>query len=177
MFGVLKVRVVGDPCLRAKSKPVKEVGPVERMMIAAMFETLQAHKGIGLAAPQVGVNEQIFVIDTGKDAFAVINPKILQSSGSEAMEEGCLSIPNVHVSIKRAKAIEVEFTDEHNQKVRAALKGLAAKVFQHENDHLLGKLIIDYLPAAEQKKVLKQIKEGSLTGTVEHHDKVNAAAI
>ena len=179
MFGVLKVRIVGDPCLRAKSKPVKEVGPVERMLIAAMFETMQAHKGIGLAAPQVGVNEQIFVVDTGKDAFAVVNPRILRFSGSEAMEEGCLSLPNVHVSSPRAKAIEVEFIDEHNQKVCAALKGLAANVFQHENDHLSGKLIIDYLPAAEQKKVLKQIKDGSLpaAGRVEHHDKVNAGAI
>ena len=179
MFGVLKVRIVGDPCLRAKSKPVKAIGPVERMLIAAMFETMQAHKGIGLAAPQVGVNEQIFVVDTGKDAFAVINPKILKMSGNEEMEEGCLSIPNVHVNIQRAKAIEVEFTDEHNQKVRAALKGLAARVFQHESDHLSGKLIIDYLPAAQQKKALKQMKEAILpaAGGVKRHDKVDAGSV
>ena len=160
MFGSLKVRVLGDPCLRQKSKPVKEVGPVERMLIAAMFETMDSHKGIGLAAPQVGINEQIFVVDTGRDVFAVINPKILKHSGGDVMEEGCLSIPNVHVAIKRATSIEVEFTDENNRRVKAKLSGLAAKVFQHENDHLLGKLIIDYLSPAEQKKVLKQIKEG-----------------
>lgn len=155
MFGSLKVRVLGDPCLRQKSKPVKEVGPVERMLIAAMFETMQAHKGIGLAAPQVGINEQIFIVDTGRDAFAVINPKILKYSGADILEEGCLSIPNVHVPIKRATSIEVEFTDENNRRVKAQLNGLAAKVFQHENDHLLGKLIIDYLSPAEQKKILK----------------------
>src|SRR5882672_566002 len=117
MFGSLKVRTLGDPCLRAKSKPVKEIGPVERMLIAAMFETMEAHKGIGLAAPQVGVNEQIFVVDTGKDAFVVINPKILKASGSDVTEEGCLSIPEVHVNIKRAKTIDVEFMDEQGRLV------------------------------------------------------------
>jgi peptide deformylase len=144
MFGSLKVRQLGDPVLRQKAKPVKEVGPVERMLISAMFETMEANKGIGLAAPQVGISEQIFVVDTGKDSFAVINPKILNATGSEAMEEGCLSIPDVHVVIKRATTIDVEFIDENNQKVRAKLSGLAAKVFQHEYDHLQGKLIIDY---------------------------------
>ncbi len=162
MFGPLKVRIIGDPCLREKSKPVKEVGAVERMLIAAMFETMQANKGVGLAAPQVGITEQIFVVDTGKDAFAVINPKILKLAGSDEIEEGCLSIPGVHVNVRRAKTVEVEFTDENNQKVRAKLTGLAAKVFQHENDHLLGRLIIDVLPAAEQKQILKQIKDGTL---------------
>ena len=143
MFGSLKVRILGDPILRAKAKPVKTVGPVERMLIAAMFETVQAHKGIGLAAPQVGISEQIFVIHTGKDAFAAINPKILKTIGSEVMEEGCLSIPNVHVEIQRAKSIDVEFTDEENHQVRAHLTGLAARVFQHEHDHIQGKLITD----------------------------------
>ena len=166
MFGSLKVRILGDPCLRAKSKPVKEAGPVERMLIAAMFETMQGHKGIGLAAPQVGINEQIFVIDTGKDAFAVINPKILKAAGGEEMEEGCLSIPYVQVNIKRAKSVEVEFTNENDRKVRAKLSGLAARVFQHENDHLQGKLIIDHLSPAEQKKALS-----------ERHDKVGATTI
>jgi peptide deformylase len=166
MFGSLKVRVLGDPVLRAKAKPVKDVGPVERMLIAAMFETMESHKGIGLAAPQVGISEQIFVVDTGKDAFAVINPKVLKGAGSDTIEEGCLSIPGVQVNVKRAKTIDVEFTDENNRRVRAKLTGLAAKVFQHENDHLQGKLIIDYLSPAEQKKVLKLVKEGAVASEV-----------
>jgi peptide deformylase len=177
MFGSLKVRILGDACLRQKSKPVKEVGPVERMLIAALFETMQAHKGIGLAAPQVGINEQIFVIDTGKDAFAVINPKILKATGQDEMQEGCLSIPNLQVKISRAKSIEVEFTDETNRRVRAKLSGLAAKVFQHEHDHLMGKLIIDYLSPAQQKKALKQIKEGASEDKVNEHVRVNAGKI
>ena len=157
-LGTLKVRLYGDPCLRLKSKPIKAVSAVERMLIGAMFETMKAHKGVGLAAPQVGINEQIFVVDTGHEAFAVINPKILKSFGHEVTEEGCLSIPNVNVDVRRAKAIEVEFLDEHNQLVIAQLKGLPAKIFQHEYDHLQGKLIIDYLPAAQREKVLKEAK-------------------
>ena len=161
----LKVRLYGDPCLSAKSKLVKAVGPAERMLIASMFETMHAQKGIGLAAPQVGINEQIFVVDTGKDAFAVINPKIIRATGSEIGEEGCLSIPYLHVDIKRAKEIEVEFMDEDNQPVRAKVSGLLAKVFQHENDHLQGKLIIDYLDPQERRKILKEVKDGVYVGS------------
>src|SRR5208283_5228128 len=128
VYGPLKIRVYGDPCLQVKAKPVKEVGPVERMLIAAMFETVHADKGVGLAAPQVGISEQIFVVDTGKEAFAVINPKILKTAGHEAMEEGCLSVPHVLVDVKRPKTIWVEFTDEDNHKVRAQLTGLVARV-------------------------------------------------
>jgi peptide deformylase len=163
-FGPLKIRFYGDPCLVTKSKVVKEVGPVERMLIAAMFETMMAYRGVGLAAPQVGINEQIFVVDTGKEIFAAINPKIIKTAGSEVMEEGCLSIPRVLVDIKRAKTLWVEFTNEENRQVRAQLNGLAAKVFQHEYDHLHGKLILDYLPPRERSKILSQMKKGSLTG-------------
>lgn len=162
VFGPLKVRVYGDPCLQVKSKPVKEVGPVERMLIAAMYETMSACKGVGLAAPQVGINEQIFVVDTGKESFAAINPKILKSEGRDIMEEGCLSVPQILVEIKRPKIIWVEFTDEENRFVRAKLSGLPAKVFQHEYDHLQGKLILDYLSPKERQKVLTQMKDGTL---------------
>jgi peptide deformylase len=163
-FGPLKIRFYGDPCLVTKSKAVKAVGPVERMLITAMFETMAAYRGVGLAAPQVGINEQIFVVDTGKEVFAAVNPKIIKAAGSEVMEEGCLSIPRVLVDIKRAKNVWVEFTDEENRLVRAQLNGLAAKVFQHEYDHLHGKLILDYLPPRERSKILSQMKKGSLTG-------------
>jgi peptide deformylase len=165
-FGPLKIRLYGDPCLETKSKTVKEVGPVERMLISAMFETMVACRGVGLAAPQVGINEQIFVVDTGKEVFAVINPKIIKVAGNEVMEEGCLSIPRVLVDVKRAKTVWVEFTDVENRHVRAQLKGLVAKVFQHEYDHLQGKLILDYLPPKDRLKILSQMKKGSYTGNV-----------
>jgi peptide deformylase len=166
VFGPLKIRLYGDPCLEIKSKPVKEVGPVERMLIAAMFETMIAYKGVGLAAPQVGINEQIFVVDTGKEVFVAINPKIIKSAGNEVMEEGCLSIPRVLVDVKRAKTVWVEFTDQENRQIRAQLTGLTAKVFQHEYDHLQGKLILDYLNPKDRSRIVSQIKKGSYTGNV-----------
>jgi peptide deformylase len=172
-FGPLKIRLYGDPCLETKSKAVKEVGPVERMLIAAMFETMIACRGVGLAAPQVGINEQIFVVDTGKEVFAAINPKIIKTAGSEVMEEGCLSIPRVLVDIKRAKTVWVEFTDGENRQVRAQLNGLVAKVFQHEYDHLQGKLILDYLSPKDRSKILSQMKRGSLTGRILDDDDDN----
>ena len=160
----LKVRLYGDPCLRAKSKPVKAVTSAERMLIASMFETLRAQQGVGLAAPQVGINEQIFVIDTGKDVLAVVNPKIIRSSGAQTGQEGCLSIPHLQVNIKRAKELEVEFLDENNNPMRARVSGLLAKIFQHENDHLQGKLIIDYLTSQQRRQILKDMKDGVYTG-------------
>ena len=166
MFGPLKIRLYGDPCLEIKSKAVKEVGPVERMLIAAMFETVTACKGVGLAAPQVGINEQIFVVDTGQEVFAAINPKIIKTAGKEVMEEGCLSIPRVLVEVKRAKTVWVEFTDQENRQVRAQLNGLTARVFQHEYDHLQGKLILDYLSPKDRSKIVSQMKKGLLTGEV-----------
>ena len=166
MFGPLKIRLYGDPCLETKSKAVKVVGPVERMLIAAMFETMTACKGVGLAAPQVGINEQIFVVDSGQEVFAAINPKIIKTAGSEVMEEGCLSIPRVLVDVKRAKTVWVEFTDQENTQVRAQLNGLAARVFQHEYDHLQGKLILDYLGPKDRSKAVSEMKKGLLTGKV-----------
>lgn len=161
-LGPLKIRIFGDPCLVAKSKAVKDVGPVERMLIASMFETVATYKGVGLAAPQVGINEQIFVIDTGKEAMVVINPKIIKTAGSDVMEEGCLSIPRVMVDVKRAKSVWVEFTDQQGRRIKGRLNGIVARIFQHEYDHLHGKLILDYLSAKDRTKVLNMMKKGLL---------------
>jgi len=177
VLGPLKIRLYGDPCLETKSKPVKEVGPVERMLIAAMFETMVASRGVGLAAPQVGINEQIFVVDTGKEILTVVNPRIIKTAGSEVMEEGCLSIPRVLVDVKRAKTVWVEFTDGENRKVRGQLNGLLAKVFQHEYDHLQGKLILDYLSLKDRSRILALMKKGALTGKVLSDDDDNRRKI
>src|SRR3989338_6083888 len=96
----LKIRLYGDPCLRKKSKSVKEVGSEERALIKAMIELMHESKGVGLAAQQVGINKQIFVADIGSGAMVFINPRILKKIGSGLMEEGCLSIPGVVVEIK-----------------------------------------------------------------------------
>ena len=83
----------GDPCLRKKCVPVKEVGPSERMVINAMIETMHQANGVGLAAPQVGINQRFFILDVGDGPVIIINPKIIKRAGSDIFEEGCLSIP------------------------------------------------------------------------------------
>ncbi len=155
----LKIRLYGDPCLRKKSISVKSVGPGERMLIKAMLETMYEHKGIGLAAPQVGINEQIIVVDIGEGPFAIINPKVIKKSGSVKLEEGCLSIPGVVVNIKRPQKITVRYTNEQNSEIDCECSDLLARAILHETDHLHGKLIVDYAGLTEKKKIKQQLKE------------------
>ena len=89
-----------------------------------------------------------------------------KTAGIEVMEEGCLSIPRVLADVKRAKTVWVEFTDQENAQVRAQLNGLTARVFQHEYDHLQGKLILDYLSPKDRSRILSEMKKGLLTGEV-----------
>ena len=177
VFGPLKIRLYGDPCLETKSKAVKEVGPVERMLIAAMFETMIACRGVGLAAPQVGINEQIFVVDTGKEVFAAINPKIIKTAGSEVMEEGCLRFPACWWMSNAPRPCGWNLLTRKTAMVRAQLNGLVAKVFQHEYDHLQGKLILDYLPPKDRSRIVSQMKKGSYTGNVLGDDDDNKRKI
>ena len=129
------------------------------MLIASMIETMYECKGVGLAAPQVGINEQIFVADIGEGPFAVINPHISKKRGSDVMEEGCLCMPGVVVKVRRPKKIFVSYIDENNEKIKQECDSLLARVFQHETDHLHGKLFIDYASWARKLKLKKQLAE------------------
>ena len=140
----LKIRLQEDPCLRQKCNLVQKVGIPERLIVSSLLDTLQDYNGWGLAAPQVGVNEQIFVITIDGDILAVINPVITKKIGTSVMEEGCLSIPRKQIKVERPEEIEVEFLDLHGQTVVMKLSGVWARVFQHEYDHLQGVLITDY---------------------------------
>lgn len=154
----LKIRLYGDPCLRQKSSEVKEVGPAERMLITSMIETMYAAKGIGLAAPQVGINRRIFVVDIGEGPIVFVNPKILKTEGEAVQEEGCLSIPDVHVQVSRPARIRITYRDEENQPQEAVFDALFARAIQHENDHLDGRLIIDYLGDKERQALIPKLE-------------------
>ena len=156
---ILKIRLYGDPCLRKKSIPVPEITASERMLIQSMIETMRRNKGVGLAAPQVGINQRIFVAETGEGLVVISNPKILKKAGSVVMEEGCLSIPGVTVKVKRPEKIWVKFLDENSQPVEENYEGLMARVFQHETDHLDGKLIIDYAGVGERRKLKQKLDD------------------
>ena len=155
----LKIRLFGDPCLRIKSKPVKEAGTAERMLIKSMITTIQEVKGIGLAAPQVGINSRLFVADIGEGPFVVINPKIVKKSGSWDMDEACLSIPEVWIKISRPQKITVKYTDENNKEIERALEDLNARVFLHETDHLDGKMIVDYASKEDMLRWKDKLEE------------------
>lgn len=154
----LKVRIYGDPCLRKKSSPVKEVGPGERLLFAAMIETMRQAKGVGLAAPQVGINQRFFVMDVGDGPVVVINPRITKKAGLCILEEGCLSIPEVTVEIERPQKVTVCFMNEDGKLMEMTCEDLAARVVLHETDHLNGKLIVDYAKHSDKVKFKDQLK-------------------
>ena len=145
--------------MRRKSVPVIYVGPTEQSLLQAMLAAMREHKGVGLAAPQVGVNQQIFIADIGDGPLAFINPKLIKKSGADVIEEGCLSIPGVTVMVRRPERIVVRYVDENNQPHEKIYEEMMARVIQHEIDHLDGKLIVDYAGIKEKIKLRAQLKE------------------
>lgn len=141
------MRLYPDPLLRMRAEEVSAVGAEEKQLLEFMRSTMYANKGIGLAAPQVGITKRIIVLDTGDGLLKMVNPDITEKSESASpLEEGCLSIPGKIVEVRRPEQITVSFTDEDGMRITKGFGGLAAKAVQHEIDHLDGKLIIDYLP-------------------------------
>jgi peptide deformylase len=152
---ILDIRVLGDPVLRKATKPVTNITDELRKLIADMFETMYAAEGIGLAAPQVGRNERVAVVDVEGKKFALINPEILATSGSpEKAEEGCLSIPDIYGDVVRPAEVTIRALDEQGVPYEAAGNELLGRCFQHEIDHLDGKLFIDYLSPLKRKAAL-----------------------
>lgn len=161
-----------DPFLRLKTLPVQEFNSELSDRAQSMLETMYAAPGVGLAAPQIGWNAQLFVMDTeywidhpeedeirppeyhDKDPIIMVNPVITEFSGTFKYDEGCLSFPGVYHTITRPKAISVTYFDLKGRKHSVNVRGsLASVCIQHEIDHLLGKLFIDHMPAEAQKEV------------------------
>ncbi len=154
-MSILDIRVLGDPALRKPTKRVTEVTDELRKLIADMFETMYAAEGIGLAAPQVGRTERLAVVDVEGKKFALINPEIVSTSGSpEKAEEGCLSIPDIYGDVERPPEVTIRALDEQGIQYEAASDALLGRCFQHEIDHLDGKLFIDYLSPLKRKAAL-----------------------
>jgi len=150
---VYTIRKYPDPSLRKQALKVEKITSRERKILAQMAETMYFADGIGLAAPQVGINKQFIVVDVGDGLIKLVNPKIIFEEGESVMEEGCLSLPGVLLSIKRAKKVLVEGLDERGSKVQISAKGLLSHALQHEIDHLHGTLIIDKVDEKEKQKL------------------------
>lgn len=156
---LLKIRVFGDAALRKKSTDVKIVTPQHEEILSLMARTMYQGGGIGLAAPQVGINENMIVVDIGSGLYKLINPRIIEKEGRQAIEEGCLSVPGVCIKVPRARKILVRALDESAKPLSVEAEGLLACVLQHEMDHLKGKLIIDYASFLDQVKMKKKLMQ------------------
>ena len=156
---VLRIRKFPEPCLRKKSVAVKKITAECRDILSSMARIMYDNDGVGLAAPQVGINETMIVADIGEGLYKLINPKIVKAKGSQVNKEGCLSVPGVCLKVKRSDKIKLEALDENGEPLAIVAEGLLACVFQHEIDHLSGKLIVDYASFVEKIRFAKALKE------------------
>lgn len=155
----MQIRIYGDDILRKKCKPIAKIGDEEREILDQMVKKMRESGGVGLAACQIGLDKQLLVVDLANKALKLANPKICNRAGRQAIEEGCLSLPQIQVKVNRSKKIKLKALDENNQQVSVSAEDLLAIVLQHEIDHLRGRLIIDYLPWYKKIKAIKALKE------------------
>lgn len=157
-MALLEIKKFPDSVLKKKCKSLKKIDAETKKLVSAMLSVLYQNKGIGLAAPQIGISERIIVCDIGEGPLILINPKISGRKGTAVAEEGCLSFPGVFLEIKRAKEITAKALNLEGKEIRIKAENLLARVLQHEIDHLDGVLFIDRINFWERKKVLKQFK-------------------
>lgn len=147
-----------DERLRTVAKPVEQVDDKLRAFIDDMFETMYAAPGIGLAATQVDFHQRLVVIDVseeGNEPLVFINPEILEKKGAVKTQEGCLSVPEAYEKVERAEWVKVRALDKNGEPFELEADGLLGICIQHEMDHLLGKLFVDYLSTMKLERVRK----------------------
>ncbi len=150
------LRFFGDPVLRKKAAPVSQITPQIRGLAERMFEVMYGARGLGLAAPQVGVSQRVFIVDVEPEEGVrvkrvFVNPVLVAKEGSMIGEEGCLSIPGLYADVKRAARVVLEALDETGTPFRVEAEGMLARVLQHELDHLDGVLFVDRLSIIRRK--------------------------
>ncbi|HEY4648068.1 MAG TPA: peptide deformylase [Gemmatimonadales bacterium] len=153
-MSLLRLHLLGSPVLRQHSVEVKVVDDGVRRLVDDMLETMDAAKGIGLAANQVGVARRVAVVDVDGDRFAMIDPHIVESEGRSTAEEGCLSIPEVYADVTRPDRVVIEALDLEGNLYRKEASGLKARAIQHEIDHLDGILFLDHLSLMKRQMLM-----------------------
>ena len=167
---VRKIVKYGNPVLEQPAEPVTEFDTPElNEMIADMWETMYAAKGVGLAAPQIGIGKRVSVIDVsvGEDEtkkIVIINPQIVLHEGKQVGEEGCLSIPGFREPVSRANKVSVRAQDASGRQIELEGEELLARAFQHEIDHLNGILFINHLSALKRDIIRRKIKKMQKAG-------------
>ncbi|MEO7917259.1 MAG: peptide deformylase [Dokdonella sp.] len=161
-MNLLPILEFPDPRLRTKAVPVTEFDAELATLVDAMFDTMYDAPGIGLAASQVNVHKQLLVLDISEEKnerHVFINPKIVSSEGSQTYQEGCLSVPGIFADVDRAESIRVEAQDVTGEPFTLDADGLLAVCIQHEMDHLIGKLFVDYLSPLKRDMVRKKLEK------------------
>ena len=169
-MAVLNVRRYGDPVLRRRAVAVTEVTPQIRRLVEDMTETMYDEVGIGLAAPQVGHSLRLMVVgdEEGRGAQALVNPAITAQGGTVTAEEGCLSLPGVFAQVTRSEWVTLEAQDLEGRPIAITARGLRARVFQHEIDHLDGVLFIDRLEPMVRDRIKRRIKKDGFSEDTAH---------
>lgn len=161
-MALLKILHYPDERLHKVAKPVIQVTEKTRKLIRDMAETMYAAPGVGLAATQVDVHEQIFVADISEahnELRVFINPQLLETSGEEECEEGCLSVPGIYESVRRSERIKVQALNENGEPYTLEADGFLAVCIQHEMDHLQGKVFVEYLSPLKQTRIRSKLKK------------------
>jgi peptide deformylase len=162
---LLKLHTFPDAVLREVAKPVAAVDAETVRFMQDMLETMYHHRGVGLAAPQVGVGKRVIVVDINEpqdpaQALLMANPEILQSSEEEfCYNEGCLSVPGQYADVTRPKKVRVAYINIHNQRVEMEAEDLLSTCIQHEIDHLNGELFVDHLSRLKRDIILKKVEK------------------
>ncbi len=157
-----RIRVFGDPVLRTPAQEVAVIDDSLRKLADDMLATMREAPGVGLAAPQVGIQKRLFVYDIGEGAHAVVNPQLSGHAGEWDYEEGCLSVPGLSWSIVRYDEVHLDGWDLDGNAISVDAEELLARVFQHECDHLDGVLLIERLDKRQRKQAMRSLRERTL---------------
>lgn len=158
-MATLDLHLLGSPVLRQRCEEIAAVDADVRRLIDDLFETMDAAKGVGLAANQVGVARRVAVVGVDDQRLAMVNPVLLSAEGRERAEEGCLSIPEAYGEVARPHRVVLEATGRDGKHYRLEAEGLLARAIQHEIDHLDGILFIDHLGALKRQLLVGRWKK------------------
>lgn len=158
-MSLLDIHVLGSPILRQETERVTTITPELRRLVDDMFDTMHAAGGIGLAAPQVGRSESLFVAEVDDTRLVMFNPELISGSGSQKGEEGCLSIPEVFADVDRANRVTMRAMNEDGKLYEVDATELLARCMLHELDHLHGKMFIDRLSILKKRRAMKDWDE------------------
>jgi peptide deformylase len=159
-----EIRIVGDPVLRQRAHDVDNVDDALVRLVDDMVQTMYEAPGVGLAAPQVGVQKRLFVYDIGEGPQTMVNPTIVEGDGEWVFDEGCLSVPGLSWEIVRPKEVHLTGWDLEGNEISVEADEYLARVFQHEIDHLDGILLLERLDEDQAKEAKKAVRELMLTG-------------